>query len=229
MNKPYKPFTWSYSKLKNFEVCPLKHNEVDNLKRFKEGESEFLQWGDEVHKSASAYVSKKTPLPIGMPVLQSWLDKLATVAYDKVLVEQKLAITKDFQPCGYFDKGVWFRTIIDWLGITGPVALALDWKTGKLLEDPQQLALSAAVCFAHIPSLHRIRTEFIWLKEGPGVSTREDFSRGSMVEMWRSIWPRIEALEHAYNTGEYPAKPGGLCKRWCPVTSCEHNGNYLGG
>jgi hypothetical protein len=210
--------------MKNFEVCPLKHYEVDIAKNWKEDDSEQLQWGNEVHKAASNYVTKNTPLPVGMPVLQSWLDRLSQVTYDKILVEQKLAITKDFQPCGYFDRGVSFRTVVDWLGLRGPVALALDWKTGKIMDDAQQLALSAATCFAHFPVLHKIRTEFVWLKEGPDVSTREDFSRSDMATMWRNIWPRIEALERAYVTGVYPAKPGYLCRKWCPVKSCEFNG-----
>jgi hypothetical protein len=197
---------------------------VDILKNFKEDESEALTWGNEVHKAAENYLSKGTKLPVGMPVLQSWLDKIGGVDYEEKFVEQKLAITKDFEPCGYFDYNTWFRGKADFLGITGPVALAVDWKTGKLIEDAQQLALLAACCFANFPKIHKIRTEFIWLKEGPGVSSREDFAREDMVGMWRNLWPRIEQLVRAHDTGLYPPKPGALCRRWCPVASCEHHG-----
>lgn len=219
-----KPFAWSFSRLKNYETCPRRHLEVDILKNFKEEGSEALMWGEQVHKAAELCLSKNEDLPVGMPTLQYWIDYIKSVAYDKLLVEQKLAITRDFLPCGYFDKTCWFRTKADVLGIMGPVAIAIDWKTGKLQEDSQQLALMAAAAFANFPKLQKIRTEFIWLKEGRDVSTREDFNRSDMVQMWKNIWPRIETLENAYNTNNYPPKPGPLCRKWCPVKSCEFNG-----
>ena len=221
---PSKPFAWSFSRLRNYETCPRRHLEVDILKNFKEEGSEALMWGEQVHKAAELCIGKNEPLPVGMPILQSWIDKIKSVPYDKVYVEQKLAITRDFTACGYYDKPCWFRTKADVLGITGPVALAIDWKTGKLVEESQQLALMAAAAFANFPKLQKIRTEFIWLKEGKDVSTREDFSRKDIVHIWRNIWPRIETLEQAYNTNTYPPKPGALCRKWCPVKSCEFNG-----
>jgi len=220
-----KPFSWSYSKLKNFETCPRRYNEVDVTKNFREAESEALSWGNEVHKAAELYLTKGTKLPIGMPALQSWLDKLKEIKYDQILVEQKLAIDKNFSACGYYDSNAWFRTKADVIGIKEPVALSLDWKTGKLIDDSQQLALLASCCFAHLPQIHKLRTEFIWLKEGPNVSSRKDFDRKDMVSVWRGIWPRIEALELAYNTKNYPPRPGALCRRWCPVSSCEYHGH----
>ena len=219
-----KPFAWSWSRLKNFETCPKRHLEVDVLKHFKEDDSELLEWGNHVHKAAELYLTKGTKLPVGMPVLQSWLDKIKGVAYDETYVEQKLAIRKDFSPCGYFDRDCWFRTKADFLGILSIVGLAVDWKTGKLVEDAQQLALMAASVFANFPQLQKIRTEFIWLKEGPNVSSREDFTRAGMVDMWRNLWPRIEALEHAYVTNTFPPKPGPLCRKWCVVSTCPHHG-----
>ena len=44
-NKP-KPFAWSYSRLKNFEVCPKRHFHVDIAKDFREEEGESLVWGN---------------------------------------------------------------------------------------------------------------------------------------------------------------------------------------
>ena len=219
-----KPFAWSWSKLKNYETCPKRHYEVDIAKNYVEDQSEALTWGNEVHKAAELAIKDNKPLPVGMPTLQSWIDKLKSVPYEKLYVEQKLAITRDFSPCGYFDKPCWFRTKADVLGINGPVALAIDYKTGKLVEENQQLALMAAATFANFPAVQKIRTEFVWLKEGPDVSTREDFSRSDIIQVWKNIWPRIEQLEHAYNTNNYPAKPGALCRKWCVVKSCPHNG-----
>lgn len=221
-----KPFAWSYSKLKNFESCAKRHYEIDLQKNFREEEGESLMWGNALHKASAAYLSsngREVPPP-GMEKLKEWCDKVLTkmTPDQQLLVEQQLAITKDFAPCAWFAKEAWYRGIADVAVIKGQVALVADLKTGKILEDSAQLALMAACVFAHHPQVQRIRTEFIWLAHD--ATTREDFSREQMPEFWRSIWPRIEALEHAYNTTTYPAKPSGLCRRWCVVNSCPHHG-----
>lgn len=216
-----KPFAWSYSKLKNFESCPKRHYEIDIAKNIKEEESEQLLWGNQVHKALAKRVSLGSPLPPGMDHWEKWCERILAGG-GTIAVEQQLAITREFAPCAWFGPDAWYRGIADVLKLNGPVALAVDWKTGKVLEDAVQLALMAACIFAHHPGLHKIRTEFIWLKDG--VSTREDFTREGMATMWRNVWPRIEQLEHAHNTTTYPAKPGFLCRRWCPVVSCPHHG-----
>lgn len=220
-----KPFAWSYSRLKNFESCPKRHWHIDLAKDVKEEESEALKWGDMVHKSAAKRLSLGTPLPDGMASagdLEKWCSRLLT-GPGTILVEQKLAITKEFGPCEWFAKEAWYRAVVDVLKINDMVGLAIDWKTGKILEDAVQLALSAQCIFAHHPTVQKIRTEFVWLKEG-GVSTREDFDRNNMATVWRGLWHRIEALENAHNTTSYPPKPGRLCRKWCPVTQCPHHG-----
>ena len=108
------------------------------------------------------------------------------------------------------------------LKIAGTVALAVDWKTGKVIDDAPQLALLAACIFAHHPNVMKVRSEFIWLKED--ASTRKDFERDEMAGIWKGLWPRIEALKFAHETNTYPAKPGFLCRRYCPVTTCPHHG-----
>jgi len=220
-----KPFAWSYSKLKNFESCPKRHWHIDIAKDIREEESEQLTWGNLVHKSAAKRISLGSPLPPGMASagdLEKWCERLLT-GPGLILVEQKLAITKDFTPCEWFATEAWYRGIADVLKVNDDVALAIDWKTGKILEDPVQLALMAACIFAHHPSVQKIRTEFVWLKVG-GVSSREDFDRSSMPTVWRNIWHRIEALELAYKSVTYPPRPGSLCRKWCPVNVCPHHG-----
>ncbi len=222
LNSGAKPFSWSYSKLKNFESCPKRHYHVDVLKDIKEDQSDALVWGNIVHKALEQRIIKSTPLPVGMEPYEQWCLKVIGDGTGEIFGEQKLAITKDFAPCTYFDRAAWYRSVADILKIDGSVGLAVDWKTGKILEDGSQLALMAACAFAHYPDLMVIRTEFIWLKED--ASTRADFRREQLAEIWKSIWPRIEALEHAYKTTSFPAKPNYLCKRWCPVSSCIHHG-----
>jgi len=225
-----KSFAWSYSKLKNFESCPKRHYNIDVAKIVKEEESEQLAYGNTLHKVLAEAISGKTPLPNHFRSFQEWVDKVTLPGNPgtpapgiKVLVEQQLAITSDFGPTEWFGETAWYRGIADVIKIQGPVAAVLDWKTGKILEDGVQLALMAACVFAHHPKVQAIRTEFIWLKQG-GAITRADFTRGGMAPIWAGVLPRVQMLERAHKTMEFPPKPGFLCRKWCPVESCPHHG-----
>jgi len=167
-------------------------------------------------------LGKGVPLP---PTMSNFEDMVATIEqmpHEELLVECKFAITKEFDPCEYFDKKVWFRAIADVLKINKMVALAVDYKTGKILEDSQQLALVAATVFAHFPQVQAVRCEFWWLKDD--AKSEDVFYRKDMPDMWRALWPRIQALEQAHETMTFPPKPGYLCRKWCPVVSCPHHG-----
>ena len=216
-----KEWAWSYSKLKNFETCPRRHKAIDLDKTFKEEESDTLVWGNQVHDALAKYIDKDVPLPATMTDLQYYADMGKRVQGQR-FVEQKYAITKDYGPTTYFAKNVWFRGIADVVGIRGPVACVLDWKTGKIVEDSVQLTLTAACIFAHYPEVQAVRTEFVWLKEG--ASTRIDVQRSSMPAFWGGLLPRVHTMKHAVDSNTFPAKPSGLCRRWCVVKSCEHNG-----
>lgn len=216
-----KAFAWSYSKLKNYETCPKRYHAVDVEKSVKEEEGEALLWGNAVHKALAERVADGKELPKSMQEYEKWAQLLLTGG-GTLLVEQKLAINKDFGPTSWFGDDAWFRGIGDVIKIVGQVALIIDYKTGKILEDGSQLALMAACVFAHHPDVKRVRSEFIWLKED--ATTRADFTREGMAEVWKSLWPRIEQLEEAHKTITFPPKPGGLCKRYCPVHFCPHHG-----
>ena len=220
-NPKPKPFAWSYSKLKNFESCPKRHWHIDIQKDVKEEEGEALLFGNELHKAMAKRVEAGLPLPKAFVEYEPWAAKAATPG-GKLLVEQKFAIRADFGPTEFFAKDAWFRGVADVLRVQGPVALVIDWKTGKVKDDSVQLALTAQCVFSHYPDVKAVRTEFVWLAEE--ATTRADFRRGDMPEFWASIWPRVSALEQAHKLSEYPPRPNGLCRRYCPVSSCPHHG-----
>lgn len=218
-----KAFSWSYSKLKNYETCPKRHFHCDIAKDVKDEESEQLAYGNAVHKALAEAISGKAALPGPFKDLQKWVDKLASpLPNSRLLVEQQLAITSAYSATEWFGKDAWYRGVADVIKISGPVALAIDWKTGKILEDGVQLALMAACIFAHHPEVQRIRTEFVWLKED--ATTRADFTRDDLVKVWAGVLPRVQTLENAAASATYPPKPGFLCKRYCPVVACPHHG-----
>lgn len=215
-----KEWAWSYSKLKNYETCPKRHYEIDVVKNYVDG-GEGLAWGNEVHDRIAKACTGAQPLPDTMKEYQRWVD-LVREGPGQLFVEQKYAITRDFRATTYFARDCWYRGIGDVVRIAGPVALILDWKTGKVIEDSVQLMLMAQCLFSHFPTVKRVRSEFIWLKED--CSTPEVFTREEIAEAWRDLLPRVNKLEAASKTMTYEPKPSGLCKKFCPVASCPFYG-----
>jgi hypothetical protein len=219
-----KNFAWSWSRLKNYRVCPKRSYHVDIAKDFKEEEGEQLKWGNTVHTAMAERVDKHTPLPLTMEHYEIWARKadLLRGAGLDVKVEQKLAMSAEFKPTGFFDNKTWFRGVADVLAVAPTVAVTLDWKTGAMKPDYEQLALSAQLVFAHYPEIKRVRTAYIWL--GNDDQTVEEYQRDAMVPLWNGLWPEIKAMAEAHRTLTYPPKPSRICRRYCPVTSCPHHG-----
>jgi PD-(D/E)XK nuclease superfamily len=219
-----KSFAWSYSKIKNYRTCPKRYYHVDVTKDFKEEESEQLRFGNQLHDAFHKRLKSKLPLPASFAKYEEWAAKMekGVTPEVKLLVEQKYALTRDLKATTYFAKDVWYRGIADVVKLAGPVALAVDWKTGKMLDDSVQLALMAQCIFAHYPEVEKVRTEFVWLAED--ATTREDFERADMVGLWNNLLPEVSTLEQAHASLNFPANPGRLCRRWCPVRTCPHHG-----
>lgn len=223
-----KEFAWSFSKLKNFETCPLRHEQVDLKKTFTEKQDPDgpLAWGNRVHTSMADALGKNVPLPAEMVDYQKWIDRVRA-GPGQLLIEQKYAITREFKPTQYFAPNVWYRGIGDVVRIDEPVALILDWKTGKIKVDSVQLILMAQCIFSHFPSVQKVRSEFVWLAED--CSTPEHYTRQGVAAEWPGLLTRVEALEHAYNTKIYLPTPSRLCRQYCPVTTCAHHGKSYNG
>lgn len=220
-----KEWAWSYSKLKNYEQCPKRMYEVDVQKNFQDGGGEALLWGNEVHAKLAAALSKNEPLPPEMKAYEYWVDRVRR-GTGILQVEQKYAITRDFQPTTYFANNVWYRGIGDVIRLNDEVALILDWKTGKILEDPVQLMLMAQCLFSHYPKLKAVRSSYVWLKDD--CETPELFTREEVAEQWVELLPRVQAMEQSFKDMNFPPLPGRLCANWCPVTSCPFHGKKQG-
>ena len=215
-------FSWSYSKYKAYDVCPRRHYEVDIQKNFVD-DTEQLKWGNQVHKAMADAALGKSDLPDSMKDYQRWIDKYASPGLPGELkVELKYAVTKDFEPTAWFARNVWFRGVCDLQRISGPVAVAIDWKTGKVLHDSRQLMLMAQCIFVHYPEVQRVLTEFVWLKDD--CTTPETFNRNTIMNGWPPILDHVKQMESAAQTLSYPPKPGKLCARYCPVSTCQYHG-----
>ena len=209
---------FTYSQLDTFTTCPRKFYHLKVLKDVSDPPTVHTEWGTKVHTALEYAVRDGVPLPEGMTQWQRIADKFRAAPGDKLL-EYKFAVGRDMQPAEWGN--AWSRGIADGVTINGTKALTYDWKTGKR-KPTDQLSLYAAYIFAHFPEVQTVATSFVWLKEGK--LDNDKFERENLGAIWDNLMPRIVRLERAYDTGEWQAKPSGLCKAWCPVTSCEFNG-----
>ena len=117
----------SHSSIKDYQGCARRFHQVRVLKRFKSQPTEATLYGNLVHEAFEKYLMEDKPLPEHLDKHQPVLDKIKSMLGDRHC-ELKLGMTKDFKPCGFFDKDVWFRGIPDLLIVNGKTAWVGDWK-----------------------------------------------------------------------------------------------------
>lgn len=220
-----KPVAWSYSSLTAFETCPKRYYLTKVSKQVQEPQTEATIWGNQVHKALEKRLVNHMPLPDSMTQFESVAATVAGRAKGgRLEAESKMALTQSFKPTTWFGKDVWVRGITDFTIQKGDTVFIGDWKTGKPTPESAQLKLTAAMTFAHKPYVNRVINAFVWLQTG-GI-THETFTRDDIPQIWQEFAPRVQRLEHAMEESKFPARPSGLCRKWCPVgkSLCEHCG-----
>lgn len=214
---------WSYSALKNFETCPRRYENYNVTKTIVEPQTEEMKEGWRVHKAFEDRLLFNKPFPMGMGMYEKIGGRIANRSTGGDLYgEQKLAFTATFEPSSYFGKGVWFRTVVD-VGIQWTDhATIFDWKTGKVSPDVTQLQMMASAIFIHAPQIELVKAALVFINHDH--FEVEEYTRDDLTEIWGGILPRYRTMQAARVSGVYPAKPSGLCKRYCAVTTCEFHG-----
>lgn len=214
-------FAWSFSALNSYEICPSRYYHYSIVKDVVEGESIPLREGNALHKAFEERVRDGTELPLGMTHHEKLMEAIIK-APGKTYAEQSLALTKSFEPVGYFGKNVWFRTKIDVAKVNDETASIFDYKTGKPSEDDTQLKLMSATIFHHMPRIERVKAAYLFVNHG--TTRRAEYGRDELPGIWAEMLPRVRALEQARLDDDFPPKPNGLCRKWCGVKDCPYWG-----
>lgn len=219
---------WSYSALQLFETCPRKFQALRITKEVKDSETEALRWGNWLHKQFEDYVkaSGQFVIPKEIERYRKLLDLIISLPGEKY-PEYQVGLTVDLKMTGFFAKDVWTRGKLDVLILNGTTAIVLDYKTGKPKHDDTQAKLFALYVFALYPHVEEVKSGFVWV--GEGVTNPIDlktYTRKDATLMWGEFLPRIKLFEEAHKTNQWPVRPSGLCKNYCPVKTCPHNGGF---
>ena len=215
--------SWSYSSIKTFDQCPKKYFHLKVVQDVKDEGNEASRYGNDAHAAAEAYIKDGTPIPDTYAIMRPVVEALSKFPGDKH-TELRLGIKRTgngFEPCGFFDKDVWYRGIVDLLIVKGKTAYLIDYKTGKNAKyaDMKQLDLMAGAVFIHFPNVVRIKSglAFVVSNEFP----KKDHVREHLNQYLAVFDDQLDQLEAAMDNGIWNAKTSPLCG-WCPVTSCEH-------
>lgn len=218
------PITWSHSALKNFETCPRQYHELKVLKNYKQQETEQIAYGKALHKAAEMYVLKGDPIPAQFSFIEPMLESLLEKKGDRY-PELEMAMTIDLAPCGFKAEGVWVRGIADLVIVDeeAGVAWVVDYKTGSdKYPDKGQLDLMALMLFAKFPAVERVNSALLFVVRNTIVKHKTH--RDAAAKLWKDYRERVACIEAAIASGVWNPKQSGLCKRYCPVITCEYNG-----
>ena len=211
--------------MKLFEQCPRKYFHLRVLKDITEPESEAMLYGTRFHEAAEFYIRDGTPIPEYFKFAKPALDSLKQIEGEK-FCEYEMGITADLEPCGFKDENVWYRGIADLLIINRAKgeARVVDYKTGKSAKyaDPDQLELMSLCVFKHFPKIRRVKSGLLFVVANSFVKSRCDSSQESVL--WEKWTSRHQRLKIAMDNDTWNARPSGLCRKHCVVTSCSHNG-----
>lgn len=218
-----KPFAWSYSTLTLFEQCPWRFKLVKVTKEVTEAPYDHRNEGNLVHKALELHIKGQQYLPDRYLRYLPLVERI-TRASGEIQAEQKIALTADFTPTTYFAKDVWLRAVFDVRITSGAEATIIDWKNGKRKPDADQLKLFAGVEFKINPRAEVVKTAYVWLQSGK--LDKEVFTRDQAPVIWQEFSQRVGRIDHAIKTDNFPKRPSGLCREWCPVGKrlCEHCG-----
>ena len=203
----------SYSRLSTFESCPRKFEHLYVNKDVVDAGSEATIYGTRVHEALELYGRDGTPLTPETEKYAPMLDLILSQPGQKHF-EYQMALLEDKTPCDWFDKNVWLRGIADVLIVDGKTATVVDWKTGKVKDNPTQLKLFACMVMEHFPEVEVVKSAFVWLQHHE--VTQSKFERYWLPQMWGGLTPRMDAVQVANDMGVFPTRPSFLCP-WCPA------------
>lgn len=216
-------YTWSYSSLDLFQQCPQKYYRLRVKKDIKEPQSEHLIYGQDVHKAAEEFIRDGTPIPEKYKFMELPLTKLRD--YEGThLCEHRMGLTKQLEPCGFFDKQVWWRGIADLVILRDDSAKLIDYKTSKSSKyaDTKQLELLSLALFKHFPQVKRVKAGLLFIVVNDFVKSEYDAEQSDIY--WTKWMDSTAQLEKCFEVDVWNPRPNFTCSKWCPVKDCIHNG-----
>ena len=218
VGEPMKMMTLSPTSIDTFLTCPYQYKAKYITKEVKFESNAHAEFGTAVHENIEFYLLGKDKLSPMLEPLRPTLDKIKSAL---VSAEMKLATTKWNTPCDFFHADAYMRCIVDAVASSPDKStiVAFDWKTGKKRDSATQSDVIAKCIFNRYPECKKVITVFAYFMVND-ITVKEYKKNGSFIDLEN----KVAKIEVAHKANEFPYNPNGLCKKWCDVVSCPHNG-----
>lgn len=212
------PPALSPTHIQTFFTCPYQYYAKYVTKEVKFEQNDHAKFGSAVHENIELYLLGRGELSPRLGPLRPLLDKMKLYL---VGAETKLATTLWNTPCDFFSSDAYLRCIVDAIIASpdGRTIIALDWKTGKKRDAQVQHDVIKLCIKNRYPNAEKIYTIFSYFFVGD-VDIQEFSPDSKLID----LQSKVDKVTNAHKTGEFPYNPNGLCKKWCDVLSCPHNG-----
>lgn len=214
----YKMPPWTVSSLNSYTTCPYKWFKERVTREFVMPRGEAAIWGERVHKAFENAVNLDIQLPEAYSKYAPLVEQIKKMPGEH-MAEHKFAIDEAFKPAPW--RSSWSRGVADLVVKKDGSAVIFDYKTGKR-KPSDQLMLYAGYAFVHFPEVEKVHTGFIWLKEHK--VDRSTYTRDQLPDIWAEFLPVVARMKKSFETGDFPKRPNGLCRSYCPCRNCPYCG-----
>lgn len=217
------PFRLSYSSLKAFQTCAKQfyHLKVArDVEPFPAGKAALD--GTKYHTALELCIQQQSTKPA--PV---HLKRYARLLLDEYEQKHHYTLYPEYK-IRRDDPS--FVGIIDLIAISpcGTKAEIIDHKFGKNKTDETQILTQCWLAHKEFPDIKHFFAGYYW-----HIDRQIEVHSWSVEDVYatieRQIKPEmaivIKAVEDR-NEQDFKPNPSGLCRAWCPVTTCVHNGQY---
>lgn len=221
---------WSFSRLKDFEQCPLKaYMKYAEKIPTDHMDTTAADRGTQIHLEAELFVKGEGPFTKNLAKFADYFAGLHDeFEAGTVELEEEWAFDEDWQVTGWFDKNAWCRMKLDNCRHTAfedgelVAAVSTDYKTGKKFGNEvshgQQGQIYAVGTFLRYPTLQFLDVEFLYLDHG--LTTKRSYTREKAMKFLPSWTKRAKSMTDAT---DFPPKPNKITCMWCPFGP--QNGN----
>lgn len=227
VNKKGKPFSWSYSRLADFDPqmggCPRRYAANSFYCTVPYVETEPQKWGNRGHKAnEQALLGQHVDEPDFLTHSGRYIRQFeaARTAGALVHAEQEITLTEDMQLTSWFAKNAWFRMKLD-VTVEKPLIINyFDYKYGAKVKDAvDQLKICLAALSVVKPHIETFTGKLIFPTQGK-VTEGVVLTRVEAQAIWAETLGRVERMKQAWRSENFPGCASGLCK-WatgqCPV------------
>ena len=212
----------TYTFLSNFENCPHKAYRLYVKKDLPyQQPSPEMAKGIRAHEALEARITKGVALDSDLRSADAYCQAFDMMEGVNVRAEYKLAMKIDGGSCQWDAQDAWLRGKADVVVWAKAGGWLVDWKTGKVREQPFELEVQGLLMQANHPDTTLWQGEYFWMQENrPG--NRYTLSPAETFQKVGRMYADAKAY---FEVDDWPKQPNPLCG-WCGVLDCEHNKKF---